>query len=82
MLQSVLHKIRPLLALFDLGQARHMGDPQAMRKDRARARGILQPPRSQFKRSPFLLNKEWDYYCCGEITLKEGKEEKLKMPLS
>lgn len=81
MLQSVLHKIRPLLALFDLGQASHMGDPQAMRKDKSKSGWHSAAPRSQFKRSPFLLNKEWDYYCHGEITLKEGKEE-LKVPLS
>lgn len=52
MLQSVLHKIRPLLALFDLGQASHMGDPQAMRKDRARVLGILQPPEANLKGAP------------------------------
>jgi len=44
MLQSVLQNIRPLLALFDLGQASRMGDPQAIRKDRVRAHGTLQPP--------------------------------------
>lgn len=57
MLQSVLHKIWPLLALFDLGQASHMGDPQAMRKDRARARGILQPPEANLKGAPSSWTK-------------------------
>lgn len=49
MLQSVLHNIRPLLALFDLGQAGRMGDPQAIRKDGARAHGTLQPPEANSK---------------------------------
>lgn len=59
MLQSVLPKIQPLLVLFDWGQASGMGDPRAMRKDRARTHGMLQPPETNSKIDlcSFLLNK-------------------------
>lgn len=49
MLQSVLQKIRPLPALFDLGQMSHMGDPRAIRKAGARACGTLQLPEANSK---------------------------------
>lgn len=49
MLQSVLPNIRPLLGPCDLGQASHMGDPQAIRKDSVRAHGTLQPPEADAK---------------------------------
>lgn len=61
--QSVLYNIRPLLALFDLGQGSHMQDPRAIRKDRARAHGTLQPPEANSKIDfllSFLLNKHWN----------------------
>lgn len=83
MLQSVLHNIRPLLALFDLGQASHMGDPQAIRKDRARAHGTLQPPEANSKIDfcPSSWTNTGTVIGCGKISLAEGKVEELKMSL-
>lgn len=80
MLQSVLYNIRPLLALFDLGQASRMGDPRAIRKDRARAHGTLQPPEANSKIDfllSFLLNK----YCnCDRLLLNNsGRGERRRV---